>query len=210
MLIRGKKPMMQTSSNKIYQVATFLACFAYAGLVYADIPTLDQVLETFSGNIPNLMAMVTSFGYVFGIYLVVKGVFALKKQAEQRTMMSTEHSLKGPIIFITVGALLIWLPTSIDTAMNTLWLQPSPFAYQVDEGNPWSSLIKASFLVLQLIGVIAFIRGLIIMTHLAGQGGQPGTFAKGITHIIGGILCINMYDTVRTILISFGLDNIFS
>lgn len=197
--------------NRLTLFAFFLASFAFTGTVYADsIPTLDEVLNTFSDNVPNLMRLVTSFAYVFGIYLVVKSVFALKKFAEQRTMMSGEQSLKPVMIYMFVGAVLIWLPTSIDVAMNTLWLQPAPFAYQTDDANPWAVVTNSAFLVLQLIGVIAFIRGMIIMTQLAGQGGQPGTFSKAMAHIIGGILCINMYDTVRTILISFGLENIFS
>lgn len=196
--------------QRFIYVVIFIAALFNAELVYADIPTLDQLLENFSSNVPSLMQLVTAFAYVMGLYLGVKGVFALKQYAEQRTMMSSSHSLKAPIIYLGIGALMIWLPSSIHMAMNTLWSTPSPFAYQQDQSDPWSNMIWAALVVLQFIGVIAFIRGLIIMSHLGGQGGQPGTFGKAMTHIIGGTLCINMYDTVRTILITFGLQDILS
>lgn len=188
----------------------FVWAFFYSNLLFAaDIPNLADVLKTFSDNVPNLMAMTTALAYVMGIFFIVKGVFGLKQYAEQRTMMSSSHSLKGPMIYMAIGAMMIWLPSSIHVAMNTFWTTPTPFSYQTDEGNPWSEMIYAAFIVLQLIGVIAFIRGLVILSHLGSQGGQQGQFGKALAHIIGGTLCINMYDTVRTILYTFGLQDIF-
>lgn len=191
-------------------LTAILGSFFYTNIAYAEIPTLDQVIARIGNNIGALMEMVTAFAYVMGIYLVVMGVMELKKYGESRTMMSSEHSLKKPLILIFVGTALVFLPSSINTGLTTLWNEPVPLGYVTEAGNPWSELVGNSFIILQFIGVIAFIRGLIKLTHLTGHGGQPGQFASAMTHIIGGILCINMYDTVRLVLATLGMETVLS
>ena len=100
------------------------------------------------------------------------------------------------------------MPSSIQTGRATLWGTDSPLAYVPEKGNAFSQLRGNAFVILQFIGLVAFIRGLVILTQLGGHGGQPGTFARAMTHIIGGILCINMYDTVNMILVTLGMEGI--
>lgn len=208
--------MMPNTNNtsKLLKVLTLIGLcsirISYAAVDSSSIPTLDIVIGKITDNIPQLMQLVTAFAYILGMTLVIRGVIELKHFGEGRTMMSMEHSLKKPLLHIFVGAALMYLPSSIHTGLYTLWTAPNPLAYVPDVDNPWTVLINNSFLILQLIGVIAFIRGLLILSNLGGHGGQPGTFARGMTHIIGGILCINMYDTVRMILVTLGLDTVLS
>lgn len=191
--------------SKAFMIVSFVFILFLTDNVYA-VPTLDQVIANISNNIGALMQMVTGLAYILGFYYVIVGVMELKHFGEARTMMSSEHGLKKPLIHIFVGAALIYLPTSIKTGIETLWQQPSPLAYVVEKGNAWSELVGNSFMILQFIGVIAFIRGLIKLSHLGGHGGQPGQFGSAMTHIIGGILCINMYDTVKMVLATLGMD----
>ena len=44
------------------------------------------------------------------------------------------------------------------------------------------------------------------MAHL-GKGGQA-TFGKGLSYIIGGILCIDMYDFIKSVLNTLALGQI--
>jgi len=177
--------------------------------VYADsptIPTLDQVIENISGNIQNLVRLATSIGYVVGLWFVIKGVIELRHFGEMRTMMSQERGIGKPLILLSIGAALIYLPSSISSGIATIFNYSVPYGYQVDTSNPWANLIHASFVILQLIGVVAFIRGLIVLSSLGGAGGQQNALARGMSHIIGGILCINMYYTVRVVLATMGMS----
>lgn len=180
----------------------------YAQSVYAEIPTLDLVVARLSQNMPELVRTLTSFAYIIGTYFVILGVIEMKHFGESRGMMSQEHGLKKPLLYFFVGAALIYLPSSIKTGTDTLWGGANSLAYVPEVGNAFSELRGNAFVILQFIGLVAFIRGLVIMTQLGGHGGQPGTFARGMTHIIGGILCINMYDTVNMILVSLGMEGI--
>jgi intracellular multiplication protein IcmC len=168
----------------------------------------SDFIVNIAAQVPYLMQLVTAIAYVMGMYLIIAGVMKLKHLGESRTMMSQEHSVKGPLVLLTVGALLLYLPSAVNTGLSTFWTEPNPYAY-VDVQEQWATFIKACFVVIQLVGTIAFIRGLVILSQLGHQSHQQGVFAKGLTHIIGGILCINLYQFVQAVMTILGFD-IFS
>ncbi len=202
----------------ITQLGLFVS-LCYANVVYAansgsgsglNIPTLSDALTNLSLNIPAVMQMVTAFAYIAGLFFVVEGIIELRRVGESRTMMSQEHGFKKPLVRLIIGGFLIYLPSAVQTGIATLWEVPYPTAYIANAGSAsaWQVVINNSFTILQLIGVIAFIRGLIILAQIGGHG-QP-VFWRGMTHIIGGILCINMYDTVTMVENTLGLGGLFS
>lgn len=149
---------------------------------------LSTMLVNLSEDIPSLMRLVTAFAFVAGIALVFRGVLELKHFGEMRNMMSHEHNFMKPLSYLFVGTLLLYLPTTVQTGLSTFWSNPMPYAYISEASDSWTDLTNAVFMVVQLIGTIAFIRGLLMLTHVSGHGGQPGTFAKALAYIISGIL----------------------
>lgn len=164
----------------------------------------QQFLINFAKSVPNLMRMITAIAYVLGMYFIIAGIMKLKQFGESRTMMSGEHSVKGPMVLLVVGALLLYVPTSVQVGLSTFWTNPNPYSY-LQQKDQWADFINIVYTVVQLIGVIAFIRGLVILSHLSGHG-QPGTFGKGLTHIIGGLFCINIYQFIQVIFITLGIN----
>jgi intracellular multiplication protein IcmC len=152
-------------------------------------------------SIPQLMQLVTALAYVMGFYFIFNGLLHLKKYGEQRSQMSSEAHLKGPLLYLLVGTALIYLPSTVHTGLASFWTNPvNPYAYETDDTGAWADLIKASFMIIQLIGVMAFIKGLVMLTHLGGQGAQQqGVLGKAIAHIVGGIFCIDMYDFLQVV-----------
>jgi intracellular multiplication protein IcmC len=181
----------------------------YADVSGASITAVD-VIANFVKQVPSLMRLITAIAYVAGMYFVFHGIMLLKQYGEMRTQMSGQHHLKGPVIFIVIGTLMLYLPSSVQVGMSTFWTEPNPYGYLQEGQDQWSQLFSNIFMIVQLVGVIAFIRGLILLTHLGGHGGQQGTFGKGITHIIGGILCINIYQFVQVVMVTLGLQSIIS
>ncbi len=188
-------------------VGTAYAAGDFFGISPANI-NAASFLTNLSKSIPNLMQLVTATAYVMGMFFVINGLFHLKKYGEQRSQMSTEAHLKGPIIYLFVGAALLYLPTTVRVGFSTFWTQPFPYGYQTDQNGAWAQLTKASFMIMQLIGTISLIRGLVILTHLGGAGGQQhGTLGKALAHIIAGILLIDLYDFLKTVLNTLALGN---
>jgi intracellular multiplication protein IcmC len=55
-------------------------------------------------------------------------------------------------------------------------------------------------LFIQIIGLVAFIRGWMMIAKSASQGGhQQGGFGKGMMHIFGGVMAINIVSTLNVI-----------
>lgn len=192
-------------------VSTFLySAPSFAALVdpskWANV-NLETMVKNFSESIPSLMQFVTALAYVMGMYFIVEGILKLKKYGETRTSGS-EASLKSPLIFLGVGGALLYLPTSVQVGFTTFWLDPTPYAYVTDTTDAWTQLIQSIFMIVQLIGTIAFIRGLIILSHIGGQSSQPGSFGKAMAHIVGGILCINIYQFIQAVTNTLALGQI--
>src|SRR3990167_10240954 len=132
----------------------------------ADVNVADMV-ENLSLAVPNLMRLVTALAYVMGMFFVVRAVVLLKDYGESRTAQTTDRGhLKGGLITLAVGAALLYLPTSVHVGMSTFWATPTPYAYITDQSDPWSELISACFMIIQLAGTIAFIRGLVMLNAL--------------------------------------------
>jgi uncharacterized membrane protein HdeD (DUF308 family) len=199
----------RNKTSNAYRFLWLAVIWMLAFPVYAQLPNVTSVsaetmLTNIAQSIPNLMQMVTAIAYVMGMVFIARGVVRLKHVGEMRTQMSHEHSLTGPLAQIAVGALLLYLPTSVQVGMSSFWTNPNPYGY-LQQQDQWTQFINDCFLVVQFIGTIAFIRGLIILSHLGESSGQQ-KLSNGLTHIIGGIFCINIYQFIQVILLTLGIQ----
>lgn len=175
-----------------------------SGLVSSiSLPSPLTMLANIQKTLPNLMRLVTAIAYVMGFVMVILGVVNLKHMGEMRTQMSHEHSLMKPLLLIVIGAMLIYLPSAVQTGLSTFWAEPNPYGY-ITQSDQWQQTINICYAIVQFIGVIAFIRGLILLSKV-GQGGHHDAFSKGLTHVIGGIFCINLYQFVQVVFTTLGV-----
>lgn len=194
--IKAKQATQLINATVLFVVATVFSAQVFA----APVPDAGTMLANFAQTIPNLMKLVTAIAYVMGMAMIVKGVLGLKQFGEARTMMSSQHELKGPLAAILVGAALLYLPSSVQVGLNTFWTNPNPYGYLQDKmSDPWSGIIQDGYMIVQLVGTIAFIRGLLMLTHASGHHAQPGTLGKAMAYIISGVLCINLYEFINVI-----------
>lgn len=184
----------------------FVSCLIFSNATdAATAPSAANMLVNFTEAVPSLMRLVTALAYVMGFFFIIKGLLDLKQFGESRSMMSQEHSLTKPIMVIVVGTLLLYLPASVQTGLSTFWTSPNPYGYLPSSDDSWNNLTSAVFMVVQLVGVISFIKGVLMLRHVAGHG-QPDTFAKAVTHIIAGILCINLYQFLQAVFNTLGIS----
>lgn len=201
------------SSNKgslSYSEAVVLFLLGYFSLIpsaYA-VPNIADMVQSIAETVPQLMSFTTALAYVFGFWFVFHGLILLKKYGMQRTQMSGDASMAGPLLNIFVGAALLYLPSTIQSGMATFWANPNPYGYDTKGDESWDTFIAACFMIIQLVGVIAFIRGLMMLTKLGQGGGQQAGFGRAAAHIIGGIFCIDMYDFLQAVFSTLGLDSL--
>ncbi len=177
-------------------IALILPLFLSACSSVPDASSLDieQMIVNIAETMPNLLAMFTAGAYVLGFTLVLKGIYKLKEYGEMRTSMSSQTNLWPPLITITVGTILIFFVSGYQIGLQTLFGYSSPLTYSSDTSST-DALVSSVVLIMQVVGVIAFIRGLLLLNSAGGHGAQPGSIGKGLTFVVGGLLAINIYGT---------------
>jgi intracellular multiplication protein IcmC len=200
------KPKIKALSQVETAFFFIISYFMFVPSVYA-VPNVADMIENIAKTVPQLMYFTTALAYVFGFWFVFHGLLLLKKYGMQRTQMSGDANLAPPLLSIFVGAALIYLPTTVQSGMSTFWTDPNPYGYETANAE-WNTFIGACFMIIQLVGVIAFMRGLMMLTKLGQGGGQQAGFGRAAAHIVGGIFCIDMYDFLKAVFETLGLPDL--
>jgi len=170
----------------------------------SGVPNAQEVLQNIADQVPALTGLVYAIVYILGISFIFGGLLKLKHYGEQRSMMSSHGGLGGALMLLLVGTLLLFLPSTIQVSTTTFWATPCSYCYPTDSESPFTSFFKVVYSVVNFVGLIAFVRGLVMLSHV-GEHSQHGGLGKAMTHIIGGILCMNIGAFVQTIFATLGI-----
>lgn len=179
-----------------------------AGTVACWMTNQAQILQNIAQTLEPVERMLTGAAYVMGIAFAFKAIYSLKIYGEMRTMMSSNASIKEPATYLFVAGIFIYFPTGLEMVLQTTFGDSNILAYApIDSDNPTfnalfgqGSLIgRPLTMIIQVIGLVAFIRGWVLIAKAASQGQQPGGTGKGIIHVFGGILAINIVATLEII-----------
>lgn len=162
-----------------------------------DIP---QILLNLNKIYPSLWYMITAMCFVAGIGFALRAIYAFKVYGETRTMMNPQTSLRAPLLYLFIAASLMYTPSAFQMLMQTLYgyARPMPLSYIETSSEDMAMVVRAALGLVQVIGIVAFLRG---WFHLSkhghqGGGGQHG-IGKAFTHIIGGIMAVNIVGTYK-------------
>ena len=153
-----------------------------------------------------IMSYILQKAAVFiGVFLTFAGIMQFKKYGEQRSMMSSQMSAAGPALLVICGAALMILPSVLGAALIAVWGTNSPLQYQ---GGPtgYRAIVPAIIILVRVVGVGSFIRGVVMLSKTGGQQSQPGTVGKAFMHILAGVMCIHILGTVGVLENILGLD----
>lgn len=162
---------------------------------------LASIFGNIDAQINPIKNFIIGISYALGIGMCIIAVMKLKKYGTKTAYMHVESSLVGPFLQFFIGIALFYLPTFIESLNQTLWQDPD-----VNNVLSWNSgsqsdnfqtYIEPILGVIQIIGMIAFIRGWVQLSRATNAGQQPGAVSKGLTHIVGGILAINIYTVIE-------------
>ena len=179
-----------------------------AGTVACFITNQADILRNIAATLEPVEKLITGLAYVMGIAFAFKAIYSLKVYGEARTMMSSNASIKEPVTYLLVAAVFIYFPAGLKVLLMTTFGDSTILEYA--PLNSPNSTLDAIFgsqsavgrpltLIIQVVGLIAFIRGWVLIARGAGQGGQPGTTGKGLMHVFGGIFAINIVKTLEII-----------
>jgi intracellular multiplication protein IcmC len=168
-----------------------------------------DIIKNIADNMEEVQKLISGFAYIAGLFFILKAVLALKQYGESRTAMSSGQShLKEPLMYFLVGAFLLFFPSGLAVMLQTTFGESTITEYTaIDSKNPvWNGLFgsgsavgRSLVIIIQTIGGIAFVRGWILIARGASQGQQPGGTGKGLVHVFGGVLAMNIVSTLQII-----------
>ena len=165
---------------------------------YAFSVTFDPNLLVH--NVGLVADIVEYISIAMGIGLILSGLFKLKRYGEMRTMMSMHITIAAPLMMLLGGTMLLLLPTVIGSSLLAFWGTTSPLAIPTTGAGDFDKYMLPIVMFVRLVGVISFVRGVLMIARLGKEGQQPGTGGKALMHMIGGILCIHIVGTYHLVI----------
>lgn len=201
-LIRNYLPYLKLSVLVLGTLLLFGCSGAQKGNADAG-----QIFINLSESLPALWKLVTGGAYLMGVSFAARAVWQMRQYGELRSMMSTQTNLKGIIILFVVAAVFMYLPEAFAVIMQSSFGYSSPQSALSYSGPSVGGLsaegMTAVIQLVQFTGLVAFVRGWLLIVKSA-QPGQQTSISKGITHIIGGVLTINIVGTEQVIAATLG------
>jgi len=175
---------------------------------------LDVIFTNLITNIRDPMQTALSvLCVIMGVFMIAKGLLRASKYGtdQKATIPNIAVSLIVGAILISAGQMMDVMVASVtgglakENAANFGGINWSKFTGDSStDYTVMNNVVKAVLTFVQIIGMIAFIRGWMII-KTAVEGGQ-GTIAQGATHIIGGAMSINIHAMLEIFNRTFGLD----
>ncbi len=169
---------------------------------------LSTVFGTLSEQLPKVNQLMIGLMYMLGVLFCFIALVKLKRMAAKNAFQGGgEGNASGPIIQFFLGVFLIFSPTFIEISSQSLFSNSSsPLSYGGGSGSGLSQVYTNMYSIIQTIGLIVLIRGIIMINRVSGgqQAAQGGTYSKGIMYVIVAIFAINIGVTTDVIRASFG------
>lgn len=173
--------------------------------------SLDVALTNLSDAVVLIRTLVAAVAWICGIVLIWKGITGFKIFATQTFGSAQRGEMSGPIVYLMVGAILCYLPTTYEVGLFTIFNKAEVgneqdlVAYLIPNAEEkWVDIALVLVKYMMLVGFIAFVRGWLILSKMGQSGAQPGSMGKGLVHVIGGILLMNIPDFMQIMAQTFG------
>lgn len=164
-----------------------------------------DVLNNLANNLLSVQKMLTGASYLMGLAFAIKAVVTLKIHGEQKSSMGA-GGMKEASIYMFVAAMLLYYPTAFEVIMNSTFGYSSVLAYApMNSSTPMIASIFGSdstvgyslTIIIQVVGLVAFIRGWVLIARSSAQGQGAGQVGKGLMHVFGGVMAMNIIGTLE-------------
>jgi intracellular multiplication protein IcmC len=170
-----------------------------------SVPDVVTMLLNLDKSFPWLAYMVSGFAYLFGFSIVIKAIWDLKKYT-LGVSMTAQNDLRPTVVHLAIGALLIFLPSTLQSLLATVYGTDAITGYTpIGGGTSWQIAQDTLIIFVQFVGLVAVVRGLLHLHKAAHGQSQQNGFAKGIIHLVGGVLSLNIIQTKDILYSTLGL-----
>ncbi|MBP9721564.1 MAG: hypothetical protein KBD64_00225 [Gammaproteobacteria bacterium] len=153
-----------------------------------------ELLVNLSRNFPAIVTFLNGICVIIGVSFIMLAFFKLKHLADFRNMMSGQQEIGKSITLIVLGAVFLWMPFILNAMTYTLFgmqIGKLQAAYPISDVSS-APYAYAFFAMMQIVGLVSFIRGWLILSSMSKGQPQHGTLGRAITHLVGGLLLFHL------------------
>lgn len=159
-----------------------------------------DMLTSMGGSIDPLMRLISGGAYIIGFWFIWLAIKKTYTMADYRARSASSGRAFIPLTYLMGGLALLYLPSFVHIAQNTFFGLNAPLAYanwldslREKYGDPTQVLIR----LVQLSGIIWFVRGVVLLVHASEPGVQHGP--RGMAFLVAGILAMNLNYTINLV-----------
>lgn len=162
--------------------------------------------QHFAHSIPALEYMILIVSVGMGLFIAFRGVFMLPQLEQGRV-----EPAKVVWTFIA-ASILLSLPQVVNITMSTVYdtgVSGNVLTAKFNSAGggdlkSFYATIHAVLMFIQLLGLIAFVRGVLILKAIGEN--KDGAMGRALTHIFGGAAAMNIYWTTGVLANTFGMQ----
>ncbi len=197
-------------TNVYHKVFACMLCVLLMVLAAtAEATSAMRIFENLNISLEKVYPAIEKICWIAGVFFVLKGLYMLKKMGYKTAFMGGGAGLTGPSFVVIIGVILINTPAFIKILLMTLFATDSvqnTVSWESRQGtDTWYSAITPMIGLIQVIGLIAFFRGWVLLVKANKENAQPGNMSKGLMHVIAGVMAINITGTIDMINQTLGL-----
>lgn len=177
----------------------------------AEKLTLLDMFKHGTATWSSVSSFVVVLFWCVGCWLAFIAIVNYKNAADGK------NGIAKPIVQTIISALMVAISRFIPILSETLNNKAAEFSPQsLLSDIPQDALglnlaFTSVLLFVQMLGTIAIFRGMLMLWEATNKGAGSGLIGKSWTHIIGGVLAVNIQLTISTVASTFypGIDLTF-
>lgn len=150
-----------------------------------------SIIGNISQSLYPVQHLITGVAYILGIIFFMTAISKLLKIGDHRAQSSSKEHMYTPMMYLFMGACLLYLPSALNVAANTAFGVGNVLTYT--EYNP-KNIYNSMGLLIRTAGILWFVRGCVLVAHSSQPGAKHGP--KGLVFICAGILSMNFDNTI--------------
>ena len=177
------------------------ACFFIPSDVHAE--TISEMFINFEQSYPALRALIGRAFQLIGVCLVAGSLLAFIRHNEGK------GEIKTAIGMFFIGVALFQVNGMVNSLTSTLYTgvgSTDIFSYSVggmSSSAAFGGAMSGVLGFIQIIGYIAFGRGWLLINQYTSRPQGGDGLGRGITHLLGGVMAINVKVTVMMLVSTF-------
>ncbi len=195
---------------KRYRIGFFIGLFGFlltnAAAESKIAYDIASILGKLQEHIEPITKLIIATSYIMGFFFILSALMRLKDIGKSISASAAPDGIRGSLVKLLIGIVLLYLPTTINVGVATFWGSSQILKYTTDSSGTLGEAKEGAVALMKIIGYISFIRGLVLLNRASQSNAQPGNLGKGILHLVGGILSINIVWTLKIIQNTFGLE----